>query len=309
MSIDDAALSAMAEPTPSDAELAQSPDPVLAPPDAPAEPPAAEAPAASAEPTPPPAADPPKPAAANLIARHRYHYQKQQRELAERRAAALAAQAQTLEAQIAELRAQQQPTTLHEVEQQITALDLKIEDARADGDAKQVAALRAQQRQLERSLIAQSYQQPAMPRVDERQIIQRAADSLRLEDTITRLERDYPMLEEGSEGFDADLSEEVMTLYDSLVAKQPPAQAMENAVRYVTRAHDIAPVSTPSARKTAVARNVRAAQSQPPELVKVGYDSAQGGPTQTLDVMKMTQEEFEALSDAEITRMLLSTAA
>lgn len=241
----------------------------------------------------------------NLIARHRYNYQKQQREMAEQRARELAERLAEMEQKIAQAQAAQPSGISYaEAETKLSELDQAIEDARADGDTRKVAQLRAEQRHLERLMITASVQ-PAQKTVDERQIIQKATESLRLEAMVEQLEKQYPMLEEGNEAFDNDLSDEVMSLYDTLLRRMPPAQAMERAVLYVTSAHGIDPETVkPAKRTTNVARNVAAAQAQPPDLKGVGYDGAKAGVQKTVDVMHMSQDDFERLSEKEIEKLL-----
>ena len=145
---------------------------------------------------------------------------------------------------------------------------------------------------------------PQQQQIDPRQLIQQSSESLRLEQTIDQLEKTYPMLDETHDSFDPDVSDEIMSLYDSLRQRMPLSQAMERAVSYVTKAHDINPAQPAVAKRGNVERNIRAASAQPPELSDVGMDSPRAGVTRPVDVAKMSQEQFEALDDAEIEKLL-----
>lgn len=243
-----------------------------------------------------------------LIPRHRYNFQRDQRMAAEQRAAQLEQELQKYQQYLASIQQQQaQQPQGPTIEEQLAEFDLKIEDARADGDKDQVAKLRAEQRRLEQQVVAYQVKQtlPQQAPIDQNQVMKHTSDGMRLEKLIDRLEVEYPMLDEDHPNFDPDLSEEVMTLYDSLVKKMPMATAMERAVAYVTKAHEINPLQgLLSARKTNVKRNIEAARAQPPELSGFGYDSSRAGVSRPTDVMKMTQEQFEALGDKEIEKLL-----
>lgn len=313
--LDDDALQAMNETAPSEEELDQAADPADES-QSQSQEPAAEGDQPTEGDQQKPDAEPqadaakaedekPKPERnRNLIARHRYNYQKQQRDLAEQRATELERQAKALKEENERLKAQGESTTTNELEQQINDFDLKIEEARIDGDAKEAARLRAEQRKLEQQLVQGAFQRDEPPRVDEMSVIQRASENLKLEQTIATLEQQYPMLEEGNEQFDADLSNEVMDNYELFVRKYPPSVAMERAVTYVTRAHGVDPAGDNAARQTNVSRNAKAAAAQPPSLDDVGMDSSAAGASQKQDVMAMSQDDFESLSDEEIEKML-----
>jgi hypothetical protein len=245
----------------------------------------------------------------HLIPRHRYNYQRDRRIEAENQANQLREELSKYQQYLQYMQQQQaQPQgaeTQSDYESRLSELDAKIEEARTDGDVGLAAKLRAEQRRLERDMMANEIKS-SLPQnqanVDQRQVIQRASDSLKLEQTIDRLEKQYPMLDETNESFDGELSDEIMNLYSLLVHKMPTPNAMERAVSYVTKAHGISPVGT--TKGTNVARNVRAAASQPPELSSHGFDSSARGVRSPVDVMKMSQDDFEKLGDTEIEKLL-----
>jgi len=241
----------------------------------------------------------------HLIPRHRYNFQRDQRIAAERQLQEMQQRMAQYEQYLAQLQQQQPQQQKVDYDAKIDELDQQIEDARADGDMTKARQLRAQQRNFERQAVMEQMQasMPRQQQIDPRQLAQQAAESTRLEGLVTQLEKQYPMLDETHDTFDAEVSEEVMTLYENLSAKMPASQAMERAVLYVTRAHAINPTGAKPTRGN-VERNIKAAAAQPPELDGVGMDSAKAGITRTVDVAKMSQDQFEALDDAEIEKLL-----
>jgi len=243
-----------------------------------------------------------------MIPRHRYNFQRDQRLAAERQAQQLQEELQKYQQYLAHLQQQQPAAEKVDYDAQISEIDQKIEEARADGDTSQIAKLRGQQRALERQAVIEEMQS-RMPQqqqqIDPRELAMQAAESTKLETMVTQLEKQYPMLDETHESFDAELSEEIMSLYDTLRAKMPMSQAMERAVLYVTRANNVDPIDAPKkAGRRNVERNIKAAAAQPPEMDGVGMDSAKAGITRSVDIAKMSQEQFEALDDAEIEKLL-----
>jgi hypothetical protein len=243
------------------------------------------------------------------IPRHRYNFQRDQRLAAERQAQALQEELRKYQAYVQQMQQQQPQQERVDYDAKISEIDQQIEDARADGDTSKVSQLRAQQRKLEREAVMEQMY-ASMPRqqqqqLDPRQVIQQTSESLRLEQLIGQLEQQYPVLDETSDQFDAEMSDEIMNLYDSLRQRMPLSAAMERAVSYVTKAHDISPATqTKAPARKSVERNIRAAAAQPPELDGVGMDSAKAGVTRSVDIAKMTQDQFEQLSDSEIEKLL-----
>jgi hypothetical protein len=56
-------------------------------------------------------------------------------------------------------------------------------------------------------------------------------------------------------------------------------------------------------RTTDVAKNVAAANAQPPALNKAGMDTDKAGVDKPLDISKMSLSDFEKLSDEAIAKM------
>lgn len=239
-----------------------------------------------------------------MIPRHRYNFAQEKRRAAEERA-------QALEAEVAELRARTEQASrpsreqlIAAVDQRINALDLEIEAARADNDAQRAAALRAEQRNLERQLARAEMPAPTDPTA----ATKLAVEHFNTQETIKALEMEYPVLEEGGKEFDAELSEEVMDTFELFLARMPRAQALQRAAAYVLGAHGIQPRSQQTqvrtGREAALKKNLAAAAAQPPELNMAGLDSNRAGATRKLDVMAMSVEDFEKIGDREMDELL-----
>ncbi len=237
----------------------------------------------------------------HMIPQHRYNYATQKREEAEARAA-------ELEAELAAARAKDktaQPTAAQkaaQIEDIIIELDTEIEQARADNDVAKAAKLRGEQRVAERHLAKLERGPAPDPDASSRQ----AVETVRTEQVIERLEADYPALDSAGDHYDEELSEEVMDLFEALSRRMTRDKALARAASYVLEANGISKSGPANKRKTNVKKNLRAAGNQPPDIGSAGLDSHKGGAKRRLDVMQMSQEDFEKLGDNEIEELLNS---
>lgn len=239
----------------------------------------------------------------NFIPKHRFNFAQQKRREAEERAAALEAELKALKESQPQQNAQ--PTReqyMAALDQRINQLDHEIEMARIDNDAAKVAELRAQQRNFERQLI--KLETPPPP--DPKQFTKHTVEQMRTTSTIAELEKSFPFLDESSPHFNGPLSDEVMDTFDYFSTKMPRDEALRRATYYVLGAHGLLNQSAAAVAraKPNVQKNVRAAASQPPPLANAGFDGNKGGATRKLDVMQMTQEDFERLGDKEMAELL-----
>lgn len=317
MTMDAIALAAMNEPAPSIEELDESKldfghtEPETETPEAPPKESQEETPSEETPQEEPKAedeaAEKSERRGSGMIPRHRYNYAKQKRDEAE-------ARARQLEQEVQQLRARQQEADtispdrlIATIEHRISELDKAIEDARADNDSARATALRAEQRQYERALIHAEQAPPPDPQAASNV----ALEQIRVQETIRALEISYPMLEEGNEAFDAELSDEVMDTFEAFARKMPRDQALNRAVSYVLGAHGIAPITARRAEKrtTDVKKNLAAATAQPPALSSIGLDSNKAGVQRKMDVMAMSQEDFERLGAKEMDELLGNSLA
>ena len=138
---------------------------------------------------------------------------------------------------------------------------------------------------------------------------------------VSRLEEQYPSLNPDAEEFDGELAQEVIDLHTALVGRGlAPAQAVQRAVKYVMAERGVTAASaaagdrgdaapdpkTAGLKRTldAKSRNADAARRQPPNAAKIGADSdALGGGMDENSVLKMSQDDFNKLSDDALAKM------
>lgn len=283
----------------------------------------AEAPAAGAAPEPPaePEAEAPATAAEEdkkpdpMIPKHRLDYIQSKRREAEQRAAELEARLAEWEArsqEAARAEAPVRPDMRADLEQRLSELDVKIEEARLDGDTRQVAAMLAEQRKLERDYLVGDLQ-PQSQQVNPEQTYAQVRERMQFDQLVSGLESAFPQFKEGNPEFDQDLVDEVLDMHAAFAARGSNlVESMVKAANYVLRANGLltdaqlqqqqAPAA-PAPRKTDVAKNVAAANAQPPALDKAGMDSDKAGVSKPVDITKMSMSEFEKLSDEALAKM------
>jgi hypothetical protein len=248
------------------------------------------------------------------LPKSRYDYQRSKRREAEQRNEQLEAQLEEMRSRMTELEGTQdtasqqeaQAAAIADIEGQLAELDVLVEELRADGKTKEIAAKQSEIRRLERKLIA--LETPPVQQLDPRQLVDSSVQVMtvrqELDSVVTQIEQRYPQLNDQSDTFDPDVTNEVMDLYDAFIARGNvrPAIAMERAVAYVVGPLDD-PTPPPAApaqdtrRAAAVERNVKAANSMPPDMSDAGLNSDRAGARKPIDIMNMSIEQYEALGD------------
>lgn len=219
---------------------------------------------------------------------------------------------------------------LQEIEQQrqqiargadIQQLESNVKELRAAerkaliaGDDDKAAELGAQADALNRQIaIEQARDMSAAAK-------EQAREEIRWDMTIERIEAEYPALDEASDEFDQDLTDEVVDRMNGLMSRErlPRSQALLKAVKLVMarRTETAAAASqddkpkgldrgaAPGRKEAAVAKNIDAANRQPASPKKVGADSDKFGQTKNIpDADDMTFEEFSALPEATKAQM------
>jgi hypothetical protein len=244
------------------------------------------------------------------LPKSRYDFQASKRKEAEARADQLAEQNEALQAELQRLQSEQQKQDdkitgeVDAIEEQISSLDVEVEQLRLDGRTEDAAKKQGEIRKLERKLVRLENKAEQNVIDAERMseiAVQRVRREVALDAAVEEIETAYPELNKDNERFDADSLEEVMDVYEGLMAKgTEPATALRRATGYVLGS-PVSGAKSPakrSARKQdAVKRNVTVAKKQPPDLKDVGYDGDKGGASKTLDIMQMSIEEFEKLDE------------
>lgn len=193
------------------------------------------------------------------------------------------------------------------------AEEVKLQNLILDGQSEAAAKKRAEIRAAEREQITFEVEQKI------RQEVQVSNQQNAIMDASKQIEQEYPMFDQNSEHFNAELTDEVVDLTEAFSSKgYDGADAMRKAVKYVISANNLAqptaetapqPTPTPKTEPTVdevakkrseVAKKLKTADQQPPNLP--GESSSAHG-EQPLDISNMSEEEFDALPPATIARL------
>lgn len=178
------------------------------------------------------------------------------------------------------------------------------------GDDDKAAELSEQADRLNRQIAIEEARDMSV------QAKEQAREEIRWDMTVERIEAEYPALDENSEEFDQDLTDDVIDKMNGYMSRDrmPRSQALVKAVQYVMNRR--APVedqpsgkgldrgAEKSRKEAAVAKNIDASNRQPASPKKVGADSdkfGKNGPTPEAD--QMSYEEFSALPDTTKAKM------
>lgn len=183
-----------------------------------------------------------------------------------------------------------------------------------DGQHEKAAALRQEIRRAERAQLEFELTQKMEQKVTQSQ--QMSA----LQQAASELETNFPVFDRNSPEFNEKYTQEVIDLRDAFIVKgENPVAALSKAAKFVLREYDLVDMSTqetpslaaPTSTKAApvdevakkradIARKMKAAESQPPDMP--GESSAARG-EKAFDVTQLTEDEFNALPAATLKRL------
>lgn len=210
--------------------------------------------------------------------------------------------------------------TITKMEDNILSLEKQYTKLITDGEIDKATDVMTQIRRTERLL---SQQQNAL----EIQAAEaRAAERVRYDVALDRLEQAYPVLNPDHDDYDADKLAEVVELKTAYEKNgRTPTDAMQRAVKLILGAEgsrqasatsvkpkvDVDEVAAAAAKEVAAERKqaavdkgLEAKGKQPPDLNGLGKDSDKAGASRTAaDVMKMSQKDFAALSEDELAKL------
>ena len=201
----------------------------------------------------------------------------------------------------------------------VSQLEAKVQELRAaerkatiDNDEEKAAQLSSEADRLNRQIAIQQAGDMTAAAKDA------ALESMRMELAVENIETNYPQLDENSEEFDQDLTDDVLDKQRGYMERErlSPSKALLKAVKYVM-GRAAAPAVTETAKtglsaaskgqdrkSAAVAKNLDAAARQPASTKPVGADSDKHGQTKDIpEASQMTFAEFSALPDATKSKM------
>ena len=201
----------------------------------------------------------------------------------------------------------------------VTKLEAKVQELRAaerkatiDNDEEKAAQLSSEADRLNRQIAIQQAGDMTAAAKDA------ALESMRMELAVENIEANYPQLDENSEEFDQDITDDVLDKQRGYMERErlSPSKALLKAVKYVMGRQAPAAATEPAKtglsaaskgqdrKSAAVAKNLDAAARQPASTKPVGADSDKHGQTKDLpEASQMTFAEFSALPDATKSKM------
>jgi hypothetical protein len=201
----------------------------------------------------------------------------------------------------------------------VSQLEAKVQELRAaerkatiDNDEEKAAQLSSEADRLNRQIAIQQAGDMTAAAKDA------ALESMRMELAVENIETNYPQLDENSEEFDQDLTDDVLDKQRGYMERErlSPSKALLKAVKYVMGRQAPAAATEPAKtglsaaskgqdrKSAAVAKNLDAAARQPASTKPVGADSDKHGQTKDIpEASQMTFAEFSALPDATKSKM------
>jgi hypothetical protein len=209
--------------------------------------------------------------------------------------------------QIADLNAD-----LTKTEEKVVELEKSYAKLVADGEVEKAAAVMREIRQLDRQMTEAKADMKIAAAVAQ------ATESARYNIALERIEAAYPKLNPDHDDFDNELLTDVADLKTTYERRgMTPTQALQKAVAKLlpseTGKQEDATTVKPRVdpkdvaaerKKAAVDKLASALKATPPDTSKVGQNSdALGGGLTAKDVMKMSNKDFNALSEESLSRM------
>ena len=226
------------------------------------------------------------------------------------------ARREAAEAELSKSRVGQQVVQANEslarVEDELVSMEAKYNDLLAEGDTEAAARMMTQIRRKNAEL------QSVTAAQRDAEVMARAVEKVRFDEALDRIEQEYPALDPDSVEYDEEVYQDV---YDLMIAGRNrglnPTKALQRAVERTlgatTAGQRRVTTVTPRVdegdvagrrRSEAVRRNLDAARRTPPATHRTGAGSGTaGGALTPQTVMRMSEEEFDKLSDRDLARL------
>lgn len=225
--------------------------------------------------------------------------------------------AEAAERELAEIRRAQQQIARGA---DIGKLEVEVRDLRAEankaliaGDSEKAAEMTEKADRLNRQIaIEQARDMTAAAK-------EQAREEIRWDMTLESIENKYPALDDKSDEFDQDLTDDVVDAMEGIMRRErlPRSQALLKAVKRVMERRDTSSASKDDGapkgldrgpekdrKEAAVQKNLDAANRQPASSKRTGADSDRHGQTAPVpSADQMTYEEFSALPEATKAKM------
>jgi len=186
------------------------------------------------------------------------------------------------------------------VQDELSALDDKINDALLDGDKDTASKLRKEQREMEQDIMRQEMSHSSQ------NVAEQAREQVRVDATVDFLEATYTQLDPNAKSYKQETIDEMETLRGAFLAtgQYTSSQALLKAAKYMFPDME-APESAPVAKSKAgaVKKAVAAANKQPPDISGTGDDASSGGIQEEINVSKLTMTDMESLPEATLKRL------
>ena len=217
-----------------------------------------------------------------------------------------------LQKQLDDMRREKEEVTIDSpVEYDFAAKELEYQELLLDGEAEKAATLRQEIRAAEYTNLIYEVQQNIASKVDD--TVYMTQEQQNLANAAADLAKQYPELDQNSDVFNQEATEEVIELRDAFIEKGYDAVASLNkAVNYVVKTHDIKrgvddiqkahnkQVDEVAKKRAEVQRKLEAAEAQPPEMA--GESGASHG-EKSINIETLTDDEFAALPEATLARL------
>ena len=217
-----------------------------------------------------------------------------------------------LQKQLDDMKREKEQVTIDTpVEYDFAKKELEYQELLLDGEAEKAAALRQEIRNAEYNNLIYEVQKNIATKVDDTVYI--SQEQQNLANAASELAKQYPALDQNSDIFNEQATEEVIELRDAFIEKGYDAVASLNkAVNYVVKTHEIKPavddiqkthdkaVDEVAKKRAEVQKKLEAAEAQPPEMA--GESGASHG-EKAINYETLTDDEFAALPASTLARL------
>lgn len=212
------------------------------------------------------------------------------------------AKQKALQKQLDALKASQPEAEAAPDEYDFDAKELEYQQFVLDGESQKAMALRKEIRAAEKAQIEFDMTQK-MATTNSNSHVATA-----LQQAAAAVEADFPVFDRSSDQFNEEYTNEVVELRDAFITKGHNAvEALSKAVRFVVKSYDLdsALETAPNPdvavkKKSTISKKIKAANAQPPVLEGEGTRTRDTVP---IDVMRMSEDEFNALPEATLKRL------